>query len=203
MLRLMVASGRARPERLEAAMNELNRMKSDSASTDAGVNARTAPVRESRAVKAISKDVNSDIFALKHSALSHEAARLRRDQAELSNMLHKVSPEQPCPELVGKILELNHQVERIWDEKKFLDRNQTDGPVDPVYDQQVVTRTMTAVESKAELSVKLQQLREKRSKLKKKLDDPKASMPSKTKWGIELAQVDAAIEETGQKRALI
>ncbi|MDQ6479804.1 hypothetical protein [Dyadobacter sp. LHD-138] len=204
MIRQLVNAKRSRPERLEAAINELNRLKSDlvvdGAETAPG---DTAAPRMSRKVTAIMKDVNSDIFALKHSALSQEADRLRRDQAELSNMLVKVPPGQPCPDLVNKILELHYKIEAIWDEKKFLDRNQFDGPKNPAHDQQVIERPVQAVVSKAELSVKLQKCREKRSKLKSKLLNPKASMAARSKWELELVQIEAAIEETEGKRALM
>eukprot|EP01034_Spumella_vulgaris_P021291 gene21291-27314_t len=180
----MVTAGRARPERLEAAINELNKLNSDliSETINPG-NEQTAAPRMSKKVTAIMQDVNSDIFALKHSALSLEASRLRRDQADLSNMLVKVDPGTPCPDLVDKILELHHKIEDIWDQKNFLDRNQNDGPANPEHDQQ--------------------QNREKRSKLKSKMANPRASMALKSKWEIELAQVEAIIEETEMKRAVL
>lgn len=204
MMRQKVQAKRARPEQLEAAINELNRLKSDL--VDDLVKpapGSTAAPRMSRKVDAIMKDVDSDIFALKHSALSQEANRLRRDQAELSNMLVKVQPGQSCPELVDRILELHYKIEAIWDDKKFLDRNQFEGPRNPAHDQQVIQRPVQAVVSKAELSVKLQKCREKRSKLKSKLLNPKASMAAKSKWELELVQIEAAIEETEGKRALM
>jgi len=204
MIRQMVSANRARPEKLEAAINELNKLKSDLVSdvVNPGDHQAAAP-RMSKKVTAIMKDVNSDIFALKHSALSLEASRLRRDQAELSNMLVKVNPGTPCPDLVDKILDLHQKIENIWDEKNFLDRNQFEGPAIPAHDQQVIERPVQAVLSKAELSVKLQQSREKRSKLKSKMANPKASLALKSKWEIELAQVEAVIQEMEVKRGLI
>ncbi len=118
-------------------------------------------------------------------------------------MLHKVPPGQPCPELVDRILDLHYQIEHIWDEKKYLDRNQNDGPARPAHDQQVTQRSLVAVESKSELTVRIQQLREKRSKLKSKMANPKSSQASKTKWEIEFAQVEAGIEEANMKRTLL
>lgn len=205
MMRMLVSSKRARPEKLEAAINELNRLKADveGVSTPLNVTSRKPNVRESPRAAAIMRDVDGSPFELRQSALSQEATRLRKDQSELSNMLHKVSPEQDCPELVDKILGLHQEIEQIWDQKKFLDRNQHDGPANPAHDQQLVERSIAAVESKAELSVKIQQLREKRSKLKKKLENPKATMASRSKWEIELAQVDAGIEEASTRRALL
>lgn len=204
MIRQMVKANRARPEKLEAAINELNKLKSDlvSENINPGIEQTAAP-RMSKKVTAIMKDVNSDIFALKHSALSLDASRLRRDQAELSNMLVKVDPVTPCPDLVDKILDLHQKIKAIWDEKNFLDRNQFEGPANPQHDQQVIERPVQAVLSKAELTIKLQQNREKRSKLKSKMANPKASMALKSKWEIELVQVEAVIEETEMKRATL
>jgi predicted nucleic acid-binding Zn-ribbon protein len=203
MMRLLVSAKRARPEKLEAAINELNRLKSES-SSEIHTAVRPKPeIRQSTRTAAITKDANSSVFEIKQGALSQEVTLLRRDQSELSNILHKISPDQECPELVDKILNLHYQIEEIWDQKKFLGRNQHEGPADPAHDQQLVERSVIAVESKAELSVKIQQLREKRSKLKKKLENPKASMESRSKWEIEMAQVDAGIEEASTKRALL
>lgn len=212
MMRMLVSSKRARPEKLEAAINELNRLRSDETSAVGDRQSAfarpyygppKAAVRQSPRAADIMQDVNGSPFEMRQSALSQEATRLRKDQSELSNMLHKVSPEQACPELVDKILGLHQQIENIWDQKKFLSRNQHDGPANPAHDQQVVERSVAAVESKAELSVKIQQLREKRSKLKKKLENPKATMESRSKWEIEIAQVDAGIEEAVTRRALL
>lgn len=222
MMRMLVSSKRARPEKLEAAINELNRLKAEFVSETVGtaiagrkvvaipknfsiggtIAAKEEVIRSGRYAKII-QDVNGSPFEMRQSTLSQEATRLRKDQSELSNMLHKVSPEQDCPELVDRILGLHHEIEQIWDQKKFLDRNQHDGPANPAHDQLLVERSVAAVESKAELSVKIQQLREKRSKLKKKLENPKATMASRSKWEIELAQVDAGIEEASTRRALL
>ena len=91
MISQLLNAKRARPEKLEAAVNELNRLKSEL--VESTTEKPTATARRSRLVTAIQKDVSGDIFALNQSALSQEASRLRRDQAELSNMRHKVSPE--------------------------------------------------------------------------------------------------------------
>ncbi|PWJ50281.1 hypothetical protein CLV98_1425, partial [Dyadobacter jejuensis] len=127
--------------------------------------------------------------------------RLRREQAELSNLLHKVPAEQECPELTSRILDLHQQIEQIWTQKKFLERNDSI-PV-AASAPKLQTNNLGALQSKSELTVKIQKLREKRSKLKSKLENPKAGIATKSKWEIELAQVEAAIEESTQARALL
>lgn len=214
MIRMKVSAGRAPSSRLEAAINELNRLRSELAVTKhqapTGVPVPTgvplpkrAPAPRSPIFKAIMADVAKDPVELRQAALSEQATRIRAKQSELSNMLHKVPQDQPCPELVEQILNLHNQVENIWTQKHFLERNKTDGPANPDPDQQVVHRSVESVAEKAELTVKLQKLREKHSKLTAKLRNPTATAASKTKWEIELAQVKAAIEECIQKRTLI
>ena len=105
--------------------------------------------------------------------------------------------------MTGQIRDLHHRIENIWNERKFLDRNQHTDPAIPVHDQKVKIRSMEAVESKGELTIRIQEIREKRSKLKKKLEDPKATMVSKSKWEIEFTQVEMAIEEANMKRTLL
>lgn len=203
MLRLQVSASRARPEKLEAAINELNRLKSESVAIGSSVPDKVRVARPSRLVQSIMKDVTGDAIMLRQSGLSEEANRLRKEQSELSNMLHKVPEGQPCTELTSRILGLHEQIENIWDQKKFLERNRHDGPAVLAHDQQVKPRSLDDVQSKAELTVLVQKQREKCSKLKRKIEDPKANESSKTKWKIELANAQAVIEEAVTKRTLL
>ena len=202
LIKMQVAAKRARPEKLEAAINELNRLKSEAIHPEK-TSAPTHVPRQSKLVKEIMKDVKSDPVELRQSALSEEANRLRKEQAELSNMLHKVPKEQDCAELTSRILGLHEQIESVWDQKKFLDRNLHDGPMVPAHDQQVTVRSLDEVQTKAQLTVTIQRLREKVSKLKSKLKSPKSSEKSKTEWEIELSRAQAAIDEALTNRALL
>lgn len=202
MIRMLVANKRSRPERLESAINELNRLKADHAAPAVNDPSGSAP-RQSKKVAAIMKDANSDIFEVKQSALSQQATRLRADQSELSNMLHKVPTGQSCPDLVSRILALNAHIETLWDQKLFMQRNRYDGPAEPEHDQLQFERGADQVQTKAELSIQIQKLREKRSKLKKKLENPKASPGSRSSWELELTRTEWAIEEANQKRTVI
>ena len=214
-MKMLVASGRARPEQLAAAESELKRLQTLAAEPAAQPQepARTAAPqpataqavarRTSKKVRAILEDVQSDTVKFKQAALSEEATRIRKNQADLSNLLHKVPREQPCPELTERILDLHHQAESLWDEKIFLERNEHDGPDEPGPDRQVETRTVGDIKEKATLTVEIQKLREKRSKLQRKLGDPKAAVSRKAVWQVQLAQAQALIDELSTRRSLI
>jgi len=147
-------------------------------------------------VRAIDETLGSDEYTLKQKDLTMEANRLRQEQAQLSNMLHKVPRTQACPELTERILALQNEIEDIWDEKKFLERNAdgVDMPA-PVVASAPVPATVESIQHKAVLTVEVQKLREKRAKLKKKLSDLSASESKRAEWTIELAHTDAAILE--------
>lgn len=200
MLRMLVDAKRARPERLEEAINELNRLKAEQAS-----GATTAPVKKAGvpAERAVPAAPTQNTISQRSAEMSEKIHFLRKDQAELSNLLHKVPAGQSCPELVSKILELHEEIENTWTEKRFQERNQFDQVVPITHDQQPVKRSQEAIQNKAELSLQLQKLREKISKLKKKIADPKATEASRTKWEIQLKQAIAAMEEVIQRRATL
>jgi hypothetical protein len=214
-MKMLVASGRARPEQLEAAESELKRLQAMAVepATQPSELAQPAPQqpataqaaarRTSKKVRAILEDVQSDTVKFKQAALSEEAARIRKNQADLSNLLHKVPKDQACPELTERILDLHHQAESLWDEKIFLERNEHDGPQQLAADVQVQARTVGDIREKAQLTVEIQKLREKRSKLQRKLGDPKAAVSRKAVWQVQLAQAQASIDELSTRRSLI
>jgi acetyl-CoA carboxylase alpha subunit len=59
------------------------------------------------------------------------------------------------------------------------------------------------IREKAQLTVEIQKLREKRSKLQRKLGDPKAAVSRKAVWQVQLAQAQASIDELSTRRSLI
>ena len=203
---MQVASGRASTAKLDAAINELNRLKSEhqaSLKPAGSAPEKSAPTRMCAKVSAIMADANSSMVSIKKSGILAEIARLSKDRADLSNMLHTIPKDQPCPELTSRILDIHHNIENLWDKQKFLERNQHDGPDDAIDDQQIVKRSLESINTKAELTVELQKLREKKSKLKAKLGNPRTGIAKRTEWENALAQVEAEIEEATTKRALI
>lgn len=198
MFQMLLSAKRARPERLEAAINELNRLKADQAS---GTN--SSPVKKARVPAVTPVTAGTQNLPDRSAEMSDKIHFLRKDQAELSNMLHKVPVGQACPDLVSRIMDLHEEIEDTWTQKRFQERNQFDQVLPLKHDQIPIVRSSEAISTKAELTVQLQKLREKVSKLKKKIGDPKATEASKTKWEIQLKQAMAAIEEMNEKRMLI
>lgn len=218
MLKMLLKANRAKPKEVEEAVAELNRLKLMPSLTDSSTPTVSKPTpnfakggiitadRRPDYVRAIDETLDSDDYTLKQKDLTMEANRLRQEQARLSNMLHKVPINQACPELTERILALQDEIEGIWDEKKFLERN-VDASISPAAPAPVtaaaVPTTVESITTKAVLSVEVQKLREKRAKLKKKLADLSASASKRAAWEVELAQTEAAIlEKTLAKEAL-
>lgn len=216
MLKMLLKANRAKPKEVEEAVAELNRLKLMPSLTDSSTPTVSKPTpnfpkggiitadRRPDYVRAIDETLAADDYTIKQKDLTMEANRLRQEQARLSNMLQKVPRTQACPELTERILALQNDIEGIWDEKKFLERN-VDASI-PDAAPAVAAAVPTTVESitnKAVLSVEVQKLREKRAKLKKKLADPRAAQSKLAEWTVELAQTEAAIlEKTLAKEAL-
>lgn len=216
MLKMLLKANRAKPKEVEEAVAELNRLKLMPSLTDSSTPTVSKPTpnfpkggivtadRRPDYMRAIDETLASDDYIIKQKDLTMEANRLRQEQARLSNMLHKVPINQACPELTERILALQNQIEDIWDEKKFLERNR-DGsiPDAPAPVAAAVPTTVESITNKAVLSMEVQKLREKRAKLKKKLADPRAGESKLAEWTVELAKTDAAIlEKTLAKEVL-
>lgn len=216
MLTMLLKANRAKPKEVEEAVAELNRLKLMPSLTDSSTPTVSKPTpnfqkggiltadRRPDYVKAIDETLASDDYTIKQKDLTMEANRLRQEQARLSNMLHKVPRTQACPELTERILALQNDIEGIWDEKKFLERNVDASIPDAApLPAAAVPTTVESITNKAVLSVEVQKLREKRAKLKKKLADPRATESKLAEWTVELAQTEAAIlEKTLAKEAL-
>ena len=121
--------------------------------------------------------------------LSKEADRLNRQMAEMSNQLHKVPPAMTCPELTRPILELKAQIEAIWDKKRYLERN--GGLPEPAAD----VPTADVSPQRYELAYKKSRLIDRKSKLSRKLEDPKAKDAKRQEWQTELMKAEMEIQD--------
>ncbi|MFN8347445.1 MAG: hypothetical protein U0X91_20750 [Spirosomataceae bacterium] len=213
MLKTLLKAKRTTEREVQAAEAELSRLRSVNSSTPSLSNPTPSFPKGGIATadrrpdyqRAIEATLADDPYSLKQKNLTGEADRLRQEQARLSNLLHKVPQNQACPELTEKILALQDEIEGIWDEKKFLERNQDSTIAAPalITPAAAAPTTVESITHKAVLSVDIQKLREKRAKLKKKLADLSASASKRAAWEVELAQTDAAIsEKTLAKEAL-
>ena len=204
LLDMQLKAGRARPEQLDPLREQLSQLQKKQAAT-AQAAPKPLPAAKEAAASAKSKPV-VDSYAERQAALTLEANQLRQEQAKLSNLLHKVPPHQDCPELTSRIVELQGQIEDLWDEKKFIERNGVDatgGFREAAQVAAAVARPLDDVQQKAVLTVELQRLREKRSKLARKLGNPKAAASKKAEWGTELAKVSRRIEELTAERYVL
>lgn len=203
LMTMQLSAGRARPEQLDPLREELTRLQRQ---------ARSAPAQEvpaTRPIAPVGKMASrplGDAYADRQATLTLEADGLRKEQTKLSNMLHKVPPHQDCYELTGRIVDLQTQIEDLWDEKKFIERNGMDatgGFREAAPQAAPVARPLDDVQHKAVLTVDLQRLREKRSKLARKLENPKASDSKKAEWSTELAKASSQIEELTAERYVL
>jgi polyhydroxyalkanoate synthesis regulator phasin len=209
LLTMQLSAGRARPEQLEPLREQLAKLKRGSVVIpNVTVKESPAKLRE-LAPPAMSHSEPRpvvDSYAERQATLTLEADVLRKEQAKLSNLLHKVPAHQDCPELTSRIVDLQVQIEDLWDEKKFIERNGVDAGGSFREAAPVVApaaRPLGDVQQKAVLTVELQRLREKRSKLSRKLENPKSADSKKAEWGTELAKVNSQIDQLTADRYVL
>ena len=137
-----------------------------------------------------------DEYVALQAELGQQADRLNRQMAELSNTLHQVPTGVGCPELTRPILALKAQIEAVWDKKRYLERNRT-LPEEPVAEVEPQTALGPTLEDagRFELAYEKRRLIDLRSKLRRKLLDPKAKPGKRHEWQTELVQADLAIQE--------
>lgn len=121
--------------------------------------------------------------------LTQLAAKLRQEQAKLSNTLHLISPDTNCLELVESILVLRSEIETVWTRKKMLDRG-----IDLAKEESPAEQAVN-IEEKNKLTVLIRRLTDKKSKLRKKLDDLRQPEKKRVNWEIELVETEALLAE--------
>ncbi|NEU67084.1 hypothetical protein [Spirosoma agri] len=144
--------------------------------------------------------IEGDEYNSLQADLSKEADFLNKKMAGLSNGLHLVPPSAPCPELVKPILELKAQIEAIWDKKRYLERNRClpEEPT-PGDDQAPALTPILTDATQFELVCEKRKLIDRRSKLRKKLENPKASEKKRFEWDMELVKTNLAIQDIDVK----
>ncbi|TDB69099.1 hypothetical protein [Arundinibacter roseus] len=195
LLELQVKAGRARVEQLEPLQKQLSELKK--------ADKQLTPPPPPKAATPTKTAKKPNAYAEKQAELSKQANELRKEQAKLSNLLHKVPPHQDCPELTQRIVDLQVQIEDLWDEKKFIERNGLEPAGEFRALPEKKARPLDDVQHKAVLTVELQRLREKRSKLTRKLENPKAADSKKAEWSTELAKISSQIEQATAERYVL
>lgn len=137
-----------------------------------------------------------DKYAWMQADLSKEADGLNRQMAELSNRLHLVPTTANCPELVKPILALKAQIEAVWDKKRYLERNRAlPAEIVPEEEPDYLPELVADDAGKFQLACIKRRLIDQRSKLKRKMGDPKAKPSKRQEWETELAQCERKIQE--------
>ncbi|MEZ0607858.1 hypothetical protein ACAW74_05040 [Fibrella sp. WM1] len=145
--------------------------------------------------------VSGDEYARLQAEMSAEADGLNRKMAGLSNQLYQVPDGVACPELTGPILDLKAQIEVIWDRKRYLERNRRLPDEKPVEKRDAELPQLPGDDpdgpprGRYELAYQKRRLIDQKSKLKKKLENPKAKLAKRTEWEQELAACELKIQE--------
>lgn len=129
--------------------------------------------------------------------LTQAAEKMRQEQAKLSNTLHLIDPGVNCLELVENILDLRSKIEGVWTRKKMIERG-VDLAKEETPDEQAEN-----IEEKNKLTILIRRLTDKKSKLRKKLDDLRQPEKKRVKWQIELVETEALLAEAKTNRDLL
>lgn len=129
--------------------------------------------------------------------LTQVASKLRNEQAKLSNTLHLIDPSMNCLELVENILVLRSEIETVWTRKKMLERGLD------LAKEETPAEQAENIEEKNKLTVLIRRLTDKRSKLRKKLDDLRISEKNRVKWQIELVETEALLASAKTNRDIL
>ncbi|MVM36498.1 hypothetical protein GO730_00560 [Spirosoma sp. HMF3257] len=195
MLETLVKAKRCTTDELEMARRRLADLKEQT--TFVPIVPRADRVIQPLAVEPVAtgRQIVGDEYASIQADLAAQANTLNRKMAELSNQLHKIPSSVSCPELTRQILELKAQIELIWDKKYYLERNHC-LPEEPTDQEQSTDNLATLSDAgQYQLAYEKRRLIDLRSKLKRKLLNPKAKSGKVIEWETELAQCTLKIQE--------
>jgi hypothetical protein len=140
--------------------------------------------------------LGDDEYTRLQGELSRDLDKLTKKQAQMSNELQLVPRHLPCADKVRAILALKAEIEALWDKKRYLERNHRLPPdVTPETKPDALPTLPGNDEARYELAYQKRRLQDQRSKLKRKLDDPKARPSKRQEWEQELAQCELKIHE--------
>ncbi len=193
MLQKLVRANRATPDQLAEAQRRLDDLQQQT-TRPPRVDEPVTPL--ATAPTPVGPPVGDDEYASLQADLGKQADQLQRKIAPLSNQLQQIPPHVACPELTHQILDLVTQREAIWDKKHYLERNRR-LPAEPGADQPAIELPELPAEGdgKYKLASEKRRLIDKKSKLNRKLGDPKARPSKKAEWERELAECELKIQE--------
>lgn len=111
----------------------------------------------------------------------------QRRLARVCNLMHDIPKDVPCPEIMAEAMQIKDEEEDLWSKYRYLERNgrlPEETQKEEKLSQERSYELLAAVDAKKKLS-------EKRSKLRKKIADPK-NLRNKLldQWKDDLAQVE-------------
>jgi hypothetical protein len=177
LIKLLMNSRRATEQDLWEAQRRLDELM-DLQPSEAIASAPEVPQQPSEPVS---------VDPLVSRALMDKIDEAQKRLGQVCNSMHEVPKDEPCPHLMAQAASVKEEVEDLWTQYRYLQRN---GRLpDSVQDEEKLStkRSYELLEAIAEKK----KVSEKRSKLKKKIADPR-NLRSKLldTWKEELAQAD-------------
>lgn len=196
MLEKLVKARRASPEELDQAKRRLTDLQEQENFVPLPERAQRVdqPAAQPHRELPIGPLLSGDEYARTQADLSKEADSLNRQMAELSNTLHTIPQNVACPQVTKQILALKEKIEAIWDKKRYLERNRA-LPAEPNQEPGYLPDLVSDEAGKFELAHVKRRLIDQRSKLRRKLRDPKAKPSKRQEWETELALCERQIQE--------
>lgn len=202
-LTLMIEAQRAKPSELIEVTQELEKAKGMVAREKANelipakeVTKKTIEIPTNQPAKAqkIDDENVTSVFFRKGELMENILSKQKAQRA-LSNKLHTIPTHVDCPELTEATTNLAKEIEELWTEYRFIERNgklPSEEISDRQADKEVEFRLL-------EIANELRSLRDTRLKLEKKIESPHLySKSPKTKlqeWQIELIEVKSKIND--------
>jgi hypothetical protein len=190
MLQMLVKSRRASAEELaiaERRLAELEELQAP-AETTTVIPATLLKQPTTEVINESPPLAENEVRSVRKTLLEHIDAKKRR-LADVCNNMHLVPKATPCPELMVEAIELKAEEEELWTKFRYLERNGRlpDEPTE-VQEKTNVDLLIATDERK--------KLAEKRSKLKKKINDLRNKKHRfLDKWKTEFDYVDMTITD--------
>lgn len=167
--RIMFKAKRCAKHEVEQAEDKLNELLIDVENVG-DISVMVMPLPESPKIVQMYEGSNYDRL---QAELTAEAKRLSDEQADVSNAIvaaYRESPNVAVPQLMAEAISLKAQAEKVWDKKKFLERN---GYLKDEVDEVENTKESTEVFEKRIISAgKRKLVKDQIYKLEKKIADP-------------------------------
>ena len=176
MLRVYVACRRVKPQELEAAERRLAELREIAP-------APTREIQSDPVAAVIAPPAHSPENNLLSAELMRQIDDTHRRLAKVCNSMHDVPKNVACPELMAEAIAIKNEEEDLWTQYRYLERNGRLPEETKEEEKLSKERSYELLDAIARKKA----ITEKKSKLKKKLSDPKnAKNKNRTHWEDEL-----------------